>query len=412
LKGFYDCRGKAKFQSGLEFEVTFAVELRREGFLVGYLPLGPLPQEILDCLARQETFELEGKTSKEDFNIHVHSCIAGTYKEGLQQFPLVLFEYDGIIISAENLFKTTHGEVVVEYAIIGPEKLLDLTIETEYGALSTHDPPEIEDDLKESDLENVLWHRVNSEHSVFPPISQAIRLSLSGREVQYTELFVKGTEVVVENLLKAASLAFRNHFDWTALSIYNRDNDSGEFKLVLANWSICHSVPRAFGSVPSNELCNDFIRNLYPLFTDQLNNDFGLEDALQWYVISHTTNTVELQILAASTALELLLSRSAKRMNLGTNFEVRIASFLKALNVRIDDLEVTVAQLSEARNKIVHTGLYKRGAAWESKIEGVRIHDALDSILVRLFLAILGYSGPYFDPARRSWIAFSDVKSA
>ena len=177
----------------------------------------------------------------------------------------------------------------------------------------------------------------------------------------------------------------------------------------------------------------------------------GLSYALEWYIDSWNIRNLETKFLCATTSLELLLEKfhsdnktefiipkntfkefqreikpeiakiltcldidieKQKLMCKSINamqrrsYVDKIKMLLERLEIKYDDLDISLEKLVAIRNKITHMGRLKD----DEQTEMLKAFKGIFVLLTRILLAILNFDFEYWDIVKEKNVKFDDVK--
>jgi len=192
---------------------------------------------------------------------------------------------------------------------------------------------------------------------------------------------------------------------------------------------------------------SDYLKEVYPNYTERLDKIQGLNFAIHWYLESFNSNILESKYMKLFTVLELLIfrfispinseyilkedefikfkkplqkemSKLLKELSFGKksraslysnldcinryNFETNLKFFLKHFCIGFSDLIYDLRILIRIRNNITHRGL--------SEIEFEELIDSYDRLLTliqRIFLSMLNYQGSYYNWMKKNFEQFN-----
>jgi len=196
-----------------------------------------------------------------------------------------------------------------------------------------------------------------------------------------------------------------------------------------------------------------FVKSGWNGYSPELQEKWGFDMALEWYIHSNMGAPLETKFLNAATCLEMLMDkaysqnegdkllddesfkafyrnmkdhakgvltmmqvekpvrasvfRSMKGMQ-RRSFVDKFGMLLNDWGISYNDTGVTLEEIKDVRNNITHQGKYAE-VNTESLNYLFRVYNGLFNILTRIFLAMLNYEGDYFDAPNSRWVKFEDV---
>lgn len=251
----------------------------------------------------------------------------------------------------------------------------------------------------------------------------------SPSETRSTENWIKECDALAEQVLDMVSFAEGHFIRW---SVRRLKSNSG---LITLDCDGAKPTGPAHDAVFSSLHLQPFVELAVTQYTKEMRERTGLQVALEWFL--HRPRYAELQLLSAVSALEHLVSvfykyrseptivapapfealcqeidklwpaifdeaektapAEVKRLrdNIGGanrgSFRDKLQNMLKVYSVPTTGLEADIAKAIVARNRVVHTGLYRS----QSRGEIYEHVTVLRELLKRIFLTLLQYSGPY-----------------
>ena len=208
---------------------------------------------------------------------------------------------------------------------------------------------------------------------------------------------------------------------------------------------------------------NEFVQASFKGYSKELDEKYGFNAALEWYLDSNADAAIETNFLDASTCLELLIDNllSEEKMDLiltdedfklfykeicksadsilrnldkddktidaiksslkqaqRTSFVNKIRLLINYWGIRIEDTKIRVQDIRDVRNEITHTGRFQINNDADIK-NLIRVNNGLQTLLTRIFLAMLKYDRSYLDYGVQhnsngessEWINFKEVCS-
>jgi len=205
---------------------------------------------------------------------------------------------------------------------------------------------------------------------------------------------------------------------------------------------------------------SEFVRTAFKGYSKELENRYGFDIALEWYLECNSDAAIETNFLNATTCLELLMDKvlSEKKLDYILNdqdfkifykelckssgailtglhkdkntiaavnsslkqaqrisFVNKIHSLINYWGITIEDTRIKESDIREVRNKITHTGRYPISNDTDRK-HLMHVNNGLQTLPIRVFLAML-YDKFYQDDGlvdnsngeSNGWVNFNDV---
>lgn len=295
--------------------------------------------------------------------------------------------------------------------------------------------------------EKEIWQDiVNYDRSSITGLIQIIlddKIRLNSIDDYKSLLFEK-----IEKILLLTSLAQGIFIDWGSFELFEKINETdyervySERKNIRNNFSSRHEII-------SYMQLSDYIKKVYPNYTERLDKDQGLNFAIHWYLESLNSDILESKYIKLFTVLELLIfrfislkkseyilkeddfnkfkkplqkemSKLLKELSFGKesrtraslysnldcinryNFETNLFNFLNHFGIGFNDLIDDVRILISIRNNITHRGL----SDIEFK-ELINSYDRLLTLIQRIFLSMLNYQGSYYNWMKKNFEQFN-----
>lgn len=393
-------------------------------------------------------FEMKGKMTIDGRTqtVHFSKCYLTTFRMSSGPSEISIgsgFRAQEIAFNPEALEQKPSRQLLLGYDIGNVFQTFRVIVETRLGELSLAHYEGIE---KLCDLMRIYGT---------PLMTSAVQLVVRPDGTKTLREVIDDATSTVNGFLRITSLAQGVWHDWASLSVYEKEEsrEGAELKyLMMKSPKLWEPKERALTNPAHSSI---FIKTAYGGYSEDLNEKYGFDRALEWYTEANIGGVLESKFLSATTCLELLMERfhssteaefiipsletfNALREALestargfmkgaGVDEEQRAAIYralgginrrqyvdkaerlLKFWNLRIDDLSATIGDIVNVRNEITHTG-----TVYSDKYKGKLLPSylALMMILARLFLAMLHYSGQYYDRAVGDWVNFSDVQTS
>ena len=309
----------------------------------------------------------------------------------------------------------------------------------------------------DSDVGNVTFVLYKNEKEIWQDIENYNRSSITGLIQIILDDQIRLNSIddyksllydKIERILLLTSLAQGTFIDWASFELFEKINETdyepvySERKPIRNDFSSRHEI------ISFLQL-SDFLKIVYPNYTDKLDKDQGLNFAIYWYLESLDSGILESRYIKSFTVLELLIFRftslekseyilkeddfkelkkqlqkgmskllkessfgkeSKTRASLYSNlncinkysFEANLIFFLKQFRIGYSDLIDDLGILIRIRNNITHRGL--------SEIELnelIDLYDKLLTLIQRIFLSMLNYQGSYYNWSKKIYEQFN-----
>jgi hypothetical protein len=236
--------------------------------------------------------------------------------------------------------------------------------------------------------------------------------------------------------------------------VWKRIENTQQEKLIfrkLSNPKI--KSPKSY-PITSIGYSNEFIITAWSGYCKELDDIYGFNIALEWLIESVIPDISETKFLAATTCFEMLMDKfnsqnetefilnretfkefysimkkqasdELKFRGINRIYRCDIYNALRGINRRsyvdkaktlidywgilFDDTGITLDEIKDVRNDITHRGKYSKEGE-EGLTQVIKTYHGLMTILIRIFLAMLGYDKYYQDPFMEGkWIEFGSV---
>jgi hypothetical protein len=439
----YSCSGEAEFEDGTRVSARFSVDLLPFGMPVGVLQFSPDSSSLVSTIRKHKRFCLSGTVAGTDKAVFLYRC------EIEPPNPIVpslyLFHLEDFFYQPTALQSSPSGNFVIRYAVLGLESTQGLSLETDVGTLRISHPTEIEE-LKHvaQDTRNPLINALGQDRPALITSFIDVKQGQNHHVMSLGGFYVEATDLV-EAFLRMTSLAHKQWYDWCACSIYELVNEEEAGQAIFSNWSTPKNKPITRLGTLEDVRDIEFVKSAMAKYSVALDEQFEFRSALEWYLISRQERSGELKILAAVTALELLLWKHDSMQGANTILDrstfdslrdglrkimdemglqeekkatilkrfaglnerpvtERLAAMLTQLGCEYGDLGVTLNEIYDMRNKIIHRGLYRPKEEGRERLEMDRVDSALDELTLRVLLSILRYDGFYYSDLAGDWV--------
>lgn len=439
---------------GNSIDVNFTICALTNSLIIGELQILNNYYAVNNCYSSSKKFQLTGRENCGDDIICDDCYLTSLYmdieilkpqprKEGdVKAQGTAKFITSITIIQNKNIESVINSDTIsINFEISGMLETSFSKMKVNIAFLSGFLLLKHRNNIKE--LQEVMIHyRVSS-------VTSDIKLELTkDRQCKISEI-LDSSEKFVSNFLKVTSLAQGTWHNWTHMSITDGfSNKNHPLVSVIRSVKDKHLVPRFITDLSNS---NKFISVSWSGYSETMNQIYGFDYALNWYVVSNSSDTIESRYLNAMTSFEMLMDKfhssentefllADKKFNdLKTYFKDMIreklseeppyirASIYSNLNslrrrslvqkakmllefwqIKFDDIGVNLDKIKDIRNEITHKGRYYSPG---SKMDETNLaYKALITLLVRLFLAIVKYDGIYKDPVK-GWINFHEVRT-
>lgn len=437
--------GKAIYEDGFEVDTNFTLHVLSNGSVIGELELPTTEySQIFTRMNKGNFFILKGKTSHNNEKITMEKAyLTGTNtKFGTESSLKGRFSAFNVTINPDSLKSSTNLELVIQFGLINVYQTFRVIVDTKLGELQLAHHDKIEE------LERLMqYHKL-------PLITSSAELFVKPDSSQLLGDIVDKAIETVQNFLKITSLAQTTKHNWVYMQVYEKTNESDNMKLIFLKIhpSIVKSpISRGITNPAHSDY---FIRSAWNGYSSTLNEEYGFDLALEWYLESNATSNIESKFLDATTSLELLMDKFHTRTGLefildemlfkrfyedmknharswlkdkkvdkdrrvalyrsllGINrrhYVEKAKHLLEYWGVSYSDADITLEEIVDVRNDITHRGVYYEKNDLSEDERVFKAYEGLFLILTRVFLAMLKYDDQYYDPVKQDWIKFSDV---
>jgi hypothetical protein len=444
----YDGLGDVAFSDGRFAPANFSVQLHKNGIIAGELDFSRFDFSLWSYLKDMPRFSLTGQENQSNRALLAEKC----YLTGLNEANRkCTFGSREVIIGTDLLDNPVKQKFHLHYGIVNLyEAFGGACVDTELGKLRLVNFT----DIKESEKLMSLYH--------MPLITSGLQLMLEPSPLQSLRMALENASNIARNFLKVSSLAQTIRHDWAFLEVsevFDKVLDEEIIPIRPVLHILRSPVPRSpyiRMNAPAVYF-ERFVRSAWEGYSTNIEENYGFDMALEWYIKSNSGGTLETRFLAATTCLELLMEKFHSQnstdklfeegyfknfyenmkahatellMQMGVDEKTMHAVFgsMKGMERRtfIDKLEmllgnwdisyadlgVTLSEIRNVRNKITHEGRYYNNVENQSQVDYLfRVYNGLFNILTRLFLALLRYRGLYYDIPNSKWIDFGEVCS-
>lgn len=307
----------------------------------------------------------------------------------------------------------------------------------------------------DSDIGNVTFFVYKNEKEIWQDIVNYDRSSITGLIQIILDDKIKLNSIddyksllfeKIEKILLLISLAQGIFIDWASFELFEKINETDYERVYSERKTIRNNVGLRHEIISYLQL-SDYLKEVYPNYTERLDKIQGLNFAIHWYLESFNSNILESKYMKLFTVLELLIfrfispinseyilkedefkkfkkplqkemSKLLKELSFGKksraslysnldcinryNFETNLKFFLKHFCIGFSDLIYDLRILIRIRNNITHRGL--------SEIEFEELIDSYDRLLTliqRIFLSMLNYQGSYYNWMKKNFEQFN-----
>lgn len=437
-KTLFETSGNAEiiFEDDTKSECKFGIKSFSTGATEGELEIeynGALDVAI----SKFYSFELTGKTLDNN-EICAKDC--SIIRSQIGDTIRIKFSPSKVIIDENSLENTLEGEIIIKSHLMNVHDTFRVIVDTELGKLYLQHFAGI------AELDDIIrTHKISL-------VTSGIQIDVKNSDgLKISEIREKAKKIVVD-FLKITSLSQTVWHSMVSFEIYQKKEGEKKFSRIFLELLHTKTKSPLMLGLTNKAHSSIFIKTAWEGYTQELEDKYGFGIALEWYLDSWSSSVLESQYLSATTCLELLMDKfhtqnnteflltddvfkefqeSVKNVSrgimrsIGIEKEIRASmydKFGKGLNrrsfinkakmllenwkIKYDDLNVTLEEIVDIRNDITHRGQH---AEEEEEKNIFRVYSGLITILARIFLAMLNYSGEYYDFATGKWINFKTV---
>lgn len=440
----YEGSGAVTFEDGYSINVKFVLQLHKNGLISGELEFPTFDVSLWSYLNKMTIFILKGQENRDRRNLRAEGCILAGLNESERKGKFGAHE---VLIDNDILDSRIKGKLHLHYGILNLYEVFGgACVDTNLGQLKLINYT----DIRESEKLMSLYH--------MPLITSSLQFLLELNGLQSLRDILDGASKTVYDFLKITSLAQTIRHDWVLLEVSEvLDEETLYIRPILHK---LRSPALKSPHIRMNTTAvyfEHFVRSAWRGYSVDIEEKYGFDMALEWYIQSNNGGSLETRFLNATTRLELLMEKfhsvkgtnklfdeesfrnfynsmkahakkllsemgvddrtqqavygSMKGMERRTYLE-KFEILLKNWGISYSDLGITLSEIKDVRNKITHEGRYYDKVEIQSQVDYlVKVYNGLFNILTRLFLAMLNYDGKYYDIPNSKWIEFEDVCS-
>ena len=430
--------GKVIFKNGEKYDASFELRMLNNGKMDGDLDfISPKP-ELLLITHQDEVFTINAIIDEQNFIAKKCHITYSTQNTG-EDFSIKLgFSPMSVVINEEYLESKNNKDLLVNFGLINVHQTYRVSVDTGLGKLTLSHYQGI------SDMEKLI-----KLHKISLITSQAQFSIPSSTRKTLKEIRDNSNDILI-NFLKITSIAQTTWHARSTLVIFEKKKDSDEYRRVyLELFSPKTKSPLSMG-ITNQAHSFILIPHLWKGYSKTLDEQYGFNLALDWYLDSWSADNVESQFLCATTCLELLMEKFYSQENsesllnpkqyseLRSKFKECFTTHLKEFGVdahlrkkfydklgglnrksyvdkaktlvkfwgiSIDDLDISLEDIVKIRNDITHRGQYLDN----NSTDIFKSFHSLFMILTRIFLSMLKYEYDYWDFVRQKFVRFPEV---
>lgn len=429
--------GTILFDDGIQSSGNFVIQLLASGESIVELEFDKSNPNVSIPISKGTNFTIKGKTT-DNFDVTLTSFYIISHDEKFPDWELkIKFKPKKVIL--DNQFENTKPtkELMIRSYLINVQQTFRIEVDTELGKLQLVHFERIEENEKLMRL----YH--------LPLITSALEFTFGTDGTKSVDEIVNKALEIIRNFDLVLKFAQGTWINRVSLLIYEKEDGSENYRLKYLRLFPASIEPPNVGGLTNPAHSFVLIPSLWKGFSPQIFDEYGLNIALDWYVISWSSEASEINFLNATTCLELLMDRfhsvknteflidnekfkqvreftkkclSQELQNLGIESQTRGAIYdnlggvhrrsyvekaqtlLDYWQITFEDTKVALRDIVDVRNEITHKGTYKDFAKLQ------KTFWALMMILTRLFLAMFNYEGQYFDIIHQKFIDFRSVR--
>ena len=438
-KPFFETKGvgNAIFDDGNTMSVNFKIEVFSNGTITGNLKFQSPDPKIWQLFEGISFFTLKGKSDPNKEDIIATRCLITS----ISDFSEGKFSAFKVIVNPQILKTKPTTKLLFKFSLINVRQTFRVVVDTEIGELWLAHHPDI------NELEQIMkLHRMSL-------VTSTAEISTQVDGSKSLDAIVDKTTEIVQNFLKITSLAQTSWHDWAWLQVYEKTDASDEYQRIFLTFSSPKRKPPISRGITNLAHSAHFFEAAWKGFSPLLNEKYGFDVALEWYIESNLATVAESQFICATTCLEMLMDKfhsqrgtefllekemfdefydaiknysrdwlkdrkisketraAIYRAMLGLNrkqYVDKMKELLVHLGVEYSDVGITLEEIIDVRDQITHRGIY-----YETDEKGFQMvfkaYEGLFSILTRIFLAMLKYNEQYYDPTKQKWLRFAEV---
>lgn len=441
-------------------KINFEVGLRKTGTILGRLKLTLEQIHSLEKIKMyfSSIFNLDGQDEKTGLSISMENCFIRNWENSSNDNEVSgIFLASEVVLGKDNLTRTLSSMTKFHFGLTNVFRITDVNLPEGKVVFKNKDRTIAEWDL--GDLNSIIitsplgklkfynYPNLDENEKIMqnfklPVITAAISIEFSEND-HNLDLARKRVIEIVEDFLMVSSFIQTCRHDWKFVLVESEDN----LRFISIRLTR-NSIPFYF---PLNNKMNSSIYNelwtILPLSKYKKN----ITLALDWYLESMVAEEIHPKFLNLSTALECLMDGYHKvndsefiltesefsilekkvipEINMILNqlekkeekdretFESIKNSFqqlrrrtyinkfkllLHQLTIDYSDVKLNLRKIVNIRNDITHRGDLNYVNDEKKLNEIYEQYKAFWSVLIRIFLKLLNYSGNYFDPFHRS----------
>lgn len=445
----YECKGKMIIDSVKSFNVDFLCKQLRNGIISGEIRFVDAVswKDIIGLFKKSKEFELTGIDKESATNLNIVRCIITETSEKIErEYFSVSAKFVALeaIQNPHRMFDQPKNELVIDIGVLNVDETFQVSVDTTMGKLRLYP-------LKgyKEILPIVRSYEIAT-------VTAIVKIFVKNPNPKHTfKRILLDAENVIQDFLQITSLAQTCYHSYCYVGILEKMKDSDKFQLVLIKMFYPKIKKPTYRGLTVPAHSSEFIKSAYKGYSRELNDLYGFDLALEWYLESNLASVLESKYLSACTCLEILvdryktqsetkfiLDRKLFRKQLFPILEETARKFLKAtgasdeqcheicgkllglnraslksgivallnqLGVRYDDLFEDLQDVITIRNKIIHEGIYADRVGYVDYSRVSYVYNRLFVMLARVFLSILNYDDEYYDWIHQEFIPFNKV---
>lgn len=432
-------KGFVNFHDGFKKAVNFSINLLHNGKVRGELDFSTIHMELIGYILENKQFSFAGIDSDGN-TISSKNCILSSIDGKDCNFYPFEVHFNHRVLKREPSQK-----LYFQFSLLNVYAPLSVRVKTDYGDMY------LQQYQNYADIDRLM-----TEYKI-PLITSLLTLPIQADGNKPIKEILAKVTGIVEAFIKVTSLSQTCWHDWAILEIFEI-TDKNEKKFLYRQSRRPKLKPPYLLQLTDRTYAQTFIESAWKGYSKD-NIKYGFDYALEWFIEANSVETDVVRFILATTCLELLISKfknlrlgkskkdsstdekerqklfRSVRKNIRTyltqkhiprdtisqicklvatekgSFEEKAFELLGYWGISIQDIQTSLKEIIDIRDKIVHRGLYFHDISPEKSFKVIEATNDLFHILVRIFLAMLSYDKQYYYSIENKWINFQDVCS-
>jgi hypothetical protein len=245
-------------------------------------------------------FSLKGKESNTGYHIAADFCVFESLSENTLHNEITV---KGIFTTTKDVIlyftdlnnQKSDKDILLNFGITNVHKIPITSVESDIGVISLINHEGIEEKQKYMEVFKTAL------------VTSSIRIVTKIQDDQTLDNLVTNAKEVVEDFLKITSFSQGVLHDWTFLSVYINDMNPDIIQYQILRSPVLKAP--SFKLLMPYVYSNEFVQASFKGYFRDLDEKYGFNSALDWYLESNADTPIETNFLDATTCLELLTDK-------------------------------------------------------------------------------------------------------